>query len=265
MITAIASLYGLACSGLVANQTRIDVVADNIANSNTTGFKSWHVLFAEAIDPAAQLTEGADIARYQGVRVLEISPDLSQGILTPSEHVWHLAIDGPGFFRIRLADGTLACTRDGQFQVDADGHLVTSAGHLLDPPIALPAEATSFAINADGAILGLFETLNQTTGQVTREMREVGQISLIGFVNPEGLRRMGHSLYLPTAASGQPLEAGPDGQPWGELIGGARESSNTSLVEAMTDLVAAQRAYALSARVLQTIDESAQFANELLR
>jgi len=265
MITAIASLYGLARSGLVANQIRIDVVADNIANSNTAGFKSSYALFSEALDPAAEPTDGADIARYQGVQVIEITPDFSQGMVTPSESGWHLAIDGPGFFQIRLPDGTLAYTRDGQFQVDGNGQLVTDAGYALDPAITVPPLATSFVANADGTILGMFEASDEATGQTTREMRQVGQVSLVGFVNPEGLSRMGQSLFVATGASGAALQQRPDGQPWGELIGGATESSNTCLVAAMTDLVAAQRAYALSARVLQTIDESAQFANELVR
>jgi len=265
MITAIASLYALACSGLLANQTRLDVVADNIANSNTPGFKSSHTLFSEALDPVAEAVDGTDLGRYEGVRILEISPDLSQGMVTPSESPWHLAVDGPGFFQVRLPDGTLAYTRHGQFQMGGDGQLVTAEGYPLDPPITVPSLGTSFAVNADGVILGMFEANDEPAGQTIREMREVGRVSVVGFVNPEGLLRMGDSLFAATPASGSPLEETPDGRPWGDLIGGATESSNTSLVGSMTDLLAANRAYAISARLLQVIDESAQFANELVR
>ncbi|HUV94347.1 MAG TPA: flagellar hook-basal body complex protein [Anaerolineae bacterium] len=264
MITAIASLYALASSGLIANQTRLDVVADNIANSSTTGFKSYRALAGEALAPASEVANGEDVAPYEGVRVLDISPDLSQGMITPSESAWHLAIDGPGFFQIRLPDGTLAYTRDGQFQVDGNGQLVTATGYALDPTITVPAQATAFVVNADGVVLGMFEAADETPGQIMREMREVGRVSLVGFVNPDGLHRTGHNLLLATPASGEALAQRPNGERWADLIGGATESSNTSLVEAMTDLVAAQRAYALCVRVLQTIDESAQFANELV-
>jgi len=265
MITAIASLYRLACSGLIANQTRLDVVADNIANSSTTGFKSYRVLVGEALAPASGTADGEDVAPYEGVRLLDISPDLSQGMITPSESAWHLAIDGPGFFQIRLPDGTLAYTRDGQFQMDGNGQLITATGYALDPAITVPAQVTGIVINANGVILGVFEATDETSGQMMREIREVGRVSVVGFVNPDGLLRTGHNLLVSTPASGEALAQRSDGERWGDLIGGATESSNTSLVEAMTDLVAAQRAYALCVRVLQTIDESAQFANELFR
>jgi len=265
MITAIASLYRLACSGLTANQARLDVIADNIANSNTAAFKSNRTLFSEALDPTAEPPDEEGLVRYQGVRVLEISPDLAQGVVVPSESPWHLAIDGPGFFQVRLADGTLAYTRDGQFRIDRNAHLVTATGALLDPAITVPAEALTFAVNADGTIIGLFETTDQATGRTIVETRELGRVATVGFVNPEGLLRIGNSMFVPSEASGPALTQRPNGQPWGELIGGAIESSNTRLVDAMTDMVVAQRAYALSARVLQTIDEAAEFANQLLR
>jgi len=265
MITAIASLYRLACSGLTTNQARLDVIADNIANSNTAAFKSNRTLFSEALDPAAEPPEEEGLVRYQGARVLEISPDFSQGVVTPSESPWHLAIDGPGFFQVRLANGSLAYTRDGQFRVDRDSHLVTATGALLDPAITVPEEVLSFAVNADGTIIGVFETTDQATGRTITETRELGRIATVGFMNPEGLLRIGNSMFAPSEASGPALTQRPNGRPWGELIGGAVESSNTSLVDAMTDIVAAQRAYAISARVLQTIDEAAEFANQLIR
>ena len=265
MITAIASLFKLASSSLRANQMRLDVVADNIANSYTTGFRASRTVFGEALNSAAQPEDGVEVGRYQGVRVLEISPDVAQGILSPSESCWHLAIEGLGFFQIRTPGGSLAYTRDGRFATSSERELVTANGYRLEPPVTLPADATAFAVNADGIILGQFESFDQATGQTIIQVREVGRISLAGFINPEGLERLGQNLYGSTESSGSALQRRPDGHRWGDIVGNALEGSNAELVEAMMEMVMAQRAYQLSARVLRTVDDMAGMANELVR
>lgn len=259
MLTALSSLYKLASSGLSANQAHLDVVSNNIANANTPGFKSSHVLFTEALNAAAELPDSLDPRRYLGVRVASVSPNLNQGILSPAESPWHMAIDGTGYFQVRLPDGTLAYTRDGRFALNGSRQLVTVDGYLLEPAVTIPEGGEAFHVNPDGAILAEFGDGEE------RERREVGRITVMGFAAAERLLHVGQNLFTATPESGPAMPARPDGQPWGEIIGHAVEGSNTELVEALTDLVTAQRAYAISARVLQTFDEMAAEASNLKR
>lgn len=260
MITSLSSLYKLAASGMSANQAYLDVVSNNIANANTPGFKSSHALFAEALDAAAELPDGLDVRRYLGVRVSDVSPNLNQGSLAPSELPWHMAIDGPGYFQVRLPNGAPAYTRDGRFALDATRQLVTADGYLLEPAVTFPEGADGFHVNPDGTILAEF-----VDEEGERERREVGRVTLMGFAAAERLEHLGQNLFAATPESGPAMPLRPDGQPWGEIASRAVEGSNTELVEAMTDLVSAQRAYAVSARVLQTFDEMAQEASNLKR
>lgn len=260
MITSLSSLYKLASSGLSANQAYLDVVSNNIANATTPGFKSSHALFTEALDNATELPEELDPRRYLGVRVSDVSPDLSQGTLSAADSPWHMAIDGVGYFQVRLPDGTTAYTRDGRFAPDATGQLVTADGYVLEPAVTLPEGAEAFHVNPDGAIMAEF-----VDDQGERERTEVGRVVLAGFAAPERLNHIGQNLFTATPESGPAMPLRPDGQPWGEIISGAIEGSNTDLVEAMVDLVSAQRAYAISARVLKTFDEMAAEASNLKR
>jgi len=260
MITSLTSLFKLAASGLSANQAYLDVVSNNIANANTPGFKSSHALFSEALDDAAELPDELDPRRYLGVRVADVSPSLSQGTLSPSDSPWHMAIDGSGCFQVRLPDGTLAYTRDGRFSTSASRQLVTVDGYLLEPSVTLPEEAEAFHVNPDGTILA--EIQDEEGG---RERIEVGLVTIMGFAAAERLNHIGQNLYTATPESGPAMPLRPDGQPWGEVVSQAVESSNTELVEAMTELVSAQRAYAISARVLQTFDDMAAEASNLKR
>lgn len=260
MITSLSSLFKLASSGLSANQAYLDVVSNNIANASTPGFKSSHALFSEALDEASELPDTLDPRRYVGVRVTDISPNLNQGTLSESESPWDLAIDGQGYFQVRMPNGDLAYTRDGRFRLDGERHLVTIEGYLLEPAVTLPEDADALHVNPDGAIMGEF-----TDAAGEGERREVGRISVIGFAAPERLSHAGQNLFLPTAESGPAMPLRPDGRPWGEVAANAIEGSNTDLSEAMVDLVSAQRAYAISARVLQTFDDMASEATNLKR
>ncbi|HHX43214.1 MAG TPA: flagellar hook-basal body complex protein [Chloroflexi bacterium] len=260
MITALASSYKLAASGMRANQIHLDVVSNNIANANTPGFKSSHAYFAEALDSAAGGPDALDARRYLGVRVANTSPNLAQGTLAPSDAPWHMAIDGAGYFQIRLPDGTPAYTRDGRFALDARRRLVTVDGYLLEPAVTLPEGAQEAHVNPDGTIMAEF-----ADEQGGRERREVGRITVMGFIVPERLQHIGKNLFAATPESGAAMPQRPDGQPWGEIVAQAVEGSNTELADAMMDLVSAQRAYAVSARVLQTYDEMAAEAANLKR
>jgi flagellar basal-body rod protein FlgG len=260
MITSLSSLFKLAASGLSANQAYLDVVSNNIANANTPGFKSSHALFSEALDDAAELPDQLDPRRYLGVRVADVSPSLFQGTLSTSDSPWHMAIDGLGYFQVRLPDGTPAYTRDGRFSLNASRQLVTADGYLLEPSVTLPEGAEASHVNPDGTILAEFE---DEEGE--RERREVGRVTIMGFAAAERLNHIGQNLFTATPESGPAMPLRPDGQPWGEIVGQAIEGSNTELVEAMTDLVSAQRAYAISARVLQTFDDMAAEASDLKR
>jgi flagellar basal-body rod protein FlgG len=260
MITSLSSLYKLASSGLSANQAYLDVVSNNIANANTPGFKSSHALFSEALDAAAELPDELDPRRYLGVRVSDVSPNLNQGTLSPAESPWHMAIDGPGYFQVRLPDGTLAYTRDGRFALSAARQLTTVDGYLLEPAVTLPEEGDAFHVNPDGTILAEF-----TDEQGDGERRDVGRITIMSFAAAERLNHIGQNLFTATPESGPAMPLRPDGQPWGEIVAQAVEGSNTDLVEAMMDLVSAQRAYAVSARVLQTFDDMAAEASNLKR
>jgi len=260
MITALSSLYKLAASGLSANQAYLDVVSNNIANATTPGFKSSHAVFSEALDNAAELPEALDPSRYLGVRVADITPNLNQGTLSPSESPWDLAIDGPGYFQVRLPNGTLAYTRDGRLRLSSDRQLVTLDGYVLEPAVTLPEDANALYVNPDGTIVG-----DYVDAQGEGERREVGRITVMGFAAPERLSHAGQNLFLATAESGPAMPQRPDGQAWGEVAAHAIEASNTELVDAMVDLVSAQRAYAISARVLQTLDDMAGEATNLKR
>lgn len=260
MITSLASLFKLASSGLSANQAYLDVVSNNIANANTPGFKSSHALFTEALDAAVEPSDELGARRYLGVRVSDVSPNLNQGILSPAESPWHMAIDGPGYFQVRLSDGTLAYTRDGRFSLGAERQLATVDGYLLEPAIALPEGGEAFHVNPDGTILAEF-----TDDEGDGERRELGRISVMGFAAAGRLNHIGQNLFTATPESGPAMPLRPDGQPWGEIVSQAIEGSNTDLAEAMVDLVNAQRAYAVSARVLQTFDEMAAEASNLKR
>jgi len=260
MITSLSSLYKLAASGLSANQAYLDVVSNNIANANTPGFKSSHALFAEALDGASELPDQLDPRRYLGVRVSDVSPNLNQGTLAPSESPWHVAIDGPGYFQVRLPNGTPAYTRDGRFSLDATRQIVTAEGYLLEPAVTLPEGAEGFHVNPDGAIMAEF-----VDADGERARRQVGRMTIMGFAAAERLSHIGQNLFTATPESGPAMPLRPDGQPWAEVAAQAVEGSNTDLVEAMMDLVSAQRAYAVSARVLQTFDEMASEASNLKR
>jgi len=253
-----AALMQVAASGMLAEQFHMELLSENIANINTKGYKRTRVTFQEVLralpQPSTGTTQG-ELGRLGGVIPAGTQRLFTQGALQSSSNPWDLAIDGNGFFAIGLADGSTAYTRDGSFQIDAEGQLVTADGHLLQPPIVVPNDTETVHVNPDGSVM------IQRTGSA--ETEQIGTITLTRFANPAGLENIGHNLYQPTDSSGTPTDgqAGADG--FGEIVGQAREESNVDLSEEMTEMIVAQRAYSLAMRAVQTTDQMLALANEL--
>ncbi|GAA8411398.1 flagellar basal-body rod protein FlgG [Helicobacter pylori] len=259
------SLYS-ATSGMLAQQTHIDTTSNNIANVNTTGFKKsradFNDLFYQAMQYAGTNTSNTTLSPDGmevglGVRLSAITKMFSQGSPKETENNLDVAITGKGFFQVQLPDGTTAYTRSGNFKLDEQGNLVTSEGYLLIPQITLPEDTTQVNIGVDGTV-SVTQGL-QTTSNV------IGQITLANFVNPAGLHSMGDNLFSITNASGDAIVGNPDSQGLGKLRQGFLELSNVRLVEEMTDLITAQRAYEANSKSIQTADAMLQTVNSLKR
>ncbi|PUD31844.1 flagellar basal body rod protein FlgG [Helicobacter pylori] len=259
------SLYS-ATSGMLAQQTHIDTTSNNIANVNTTGFKKSRTDFSDLFYQAMQYAgtntsnttlspDGMEVGL--GVRPSAITKMFSQGSPKETENNLDVAITGKGFFQVQLPDGTTAYTRSGNFKLDEQGNLVTSEGYLLIPQITLPEDTTQVNIGVDGTV-SVTQGL-QTTSNV------IGQITLANFVNPAGLHSMGDNLFSITNASGDAIVGNPDSQGLGKLRQGFLELSNVRLVEEMTDLITAQRAYEANSKSIQTADAMLQTVNSLKR
>ncbi|GAA9754032.1 flagellar basal-body rod protein FlgG [Helicobacter pylori] len=259
------SLYS-ATSGMLAQQTHIDTTSNNIANVNTTGFKKsradFNDLFYQAMQYAGTNTSNTTLSPDGmevglGVRPSAITKMFSQGSPKETENNLDVAITGKGFFQVQLPDGTTAYTRSGNFKLDEQGNLVTSEGYLLIPQITLPEDTTQVNIGVDGTV-SVTQGL-QTTSNV------IGQITLANFVNQAGLHSMGDNLFSITNASGEAIVGNPDSQGLGKLRQGFLELSNVRLVEEMTDLITAQRAYEANSKSIQTADAMLQTVNSLKR
>ncbi|MGN8374685.1 flagellar basal-body rod protein FlgG [Helicobacter pylori] len=259
------SLYS-ATSGMLAQQTHIDTTSNNIANVNTTGFKKsradFNDLFYQAMQYAGTNTSNTTLSPDGmevglGVRPSAITKMFSQGSPKETENNLDVAITGKGFFQVQLPDGTTAYTRSGNFKLDEQGNLVTSEGYLLIPQITLPEDTTQVNIGVDGTV-SVTQGL-QTTSNV------IGQITLANFVNPAGLHSVGDNLFSITNASGDAIVGNPDSQGLGKLRQGFLELSNVRLVEEMTDLITAQRAYEANSKSIQTADAMLQTVNSLKR
>lgn len=259
------SLYS-ATSGMLAQQTHIDTTSNNIANVNTTGFKKsradFNDLFYQAMQYAGTNTSNTTLSPDGmevglGVRPSAITKMFSQGSPKETENNLDVAITGKGFFQVQLPDGTTAYTRSGNFKLDEQGNLVTSEGYLLIPQVTLPEDTTQVNIGVDGTV-SVTQGL-QTTSNV------IGQITLANFVNPAGLHSMGDNLFSITNASGEAIVGNPDSQGLGKLRQGFLELSNVRLVEEMTDLITAQRAYEANSKSIQTADAMLQTVNSLKR
>lgn len=260
----IRALYS-AASGMNAQQTNVDDIANNLANANTAGYKMRRTEFQDLvyqnmIQPGAasgaQTTVPVGLQIGLGARASSNEIILTQGNLTETDNPLDLGIQGNGFFQIKQADGTLSYTRDGSFQLDRNGNLVTSSGLMVDPQITIPAQATSVTIATDGTVS--YNLPGQSAAQTA------GQIQLATFQNPAGLNSLGGNLYAPTDASGQAVVGNPGGtEGLGTLMQGYQEQSNVNVVEEFINLIQSQRAYEANSKVVKAADEMYQQINNL--
>jgi flagellar basal-body rod protein FlgG len=259
----IRSLW-IAKTGMESQQTKLDAVSHNLANVGTNGFKRGSVQFEDlmyqTLRPAGsasseqtQLPTGLQVGL--GVRVVSSSRTFTQGTLQQTGNNLDVAIKGNGFFQIQLPDGTSGYTRDGSFQVDGSGALVTQNGYPVQPGITVPPNAIGLTIAADG-------TVNATLpGQTAPQ--NLGQLQLASFVNPAGLESKGQNLYGETAASGTPQSGAPNANGLGALQQGFVEGSNVNVVEELVSMIATQRAYELNSKAIQTSDQMLQRLGQL--
>jgi flagellar basal-body rod protein FlgG len=245
----------VAKTGLDAQQTRMTVISNNLANANTTGFKSDRASFQDLMyqnlrQPGAassqqtQLPSGLTVGT--GVHVVSTQKQFTEGNIQTSGNALDLAINGRGFFQVLMPDGSTAYTRDGSFQLNAQGQMVTSSGYTLQPGIQIPAAAQSITIGSDGTVSV------QVAGQTNPV--QVGTLTLTDFINPAGLQSNGQNLYTETASSGPAQQAAPGLSGMGTLQQGATESSNVNVVEQLVDMIETQRAYEMNSKAISTVD-----------
>jgi len=260
------ALY-IASTGMAAQERNVEVISNNIANMRTTGFKRQRAEFQDLMyqnlrrvgtntsDQGTKLPIGLDIGA--GVKTTGTPRIMSQGNLLPTEKELDVAIRGEGFFRILLPDNRTAYSRAGSFEMDADGRLVTPEGYLVDPAITFPQNASNISINQQGEVSALLP--GQTASTV------LGQLQLARFVNKNGLEAIGDNLYLETAASGAPQVGNPGSEGMGNLLQNQLEQANVNAVTEISDLIAAQRAYSMNAKVVTAADEMLQATAQMMR
>ena len=255
-----------AATGMLAKQLDMDVIANNLANVNSAGFKKSRVDFQDLMYQTIR-TAGSTVAQGSkvptgiqvglGTRAAAIQKVFSQGDFIQTENPLDLVIEGDGFFQVLLPDGSTAYTRTGAFKVDSEGRVVTSDGFVMEPELAVPANAVDISIGTDGTV-----TI-QVAGENTPT--ELGQIQLARFLNPGGLMSIGRNLYKPTAASGDPAAGTPGLEGIGTIAQKFLEMSNVKVVEEMVNMIIAQRAYEVNSKAIQTSDEMLAAANNLRR
>ena len=247
----------IAATGMAAQQMRVATISNNLANMSTTGYDARRAEFADlhyqqvaragtvnAVDGTV-LPTGVQLGL--GVRPSAVSVILSQGSLTATNGDLDIAIDGKGYLEVRLPSGQSAYTRDGALKRSADGQIVTSDGFPVQPDITIPPDARSITINAQGEVFAFFQN--------TARAQPIGQITLAGFTNTEGLEAIGSNLFTETEASGPPLSATPGQDGLGTLRQGYLEDSSVDPVRELTELIAAQRGYELNAKVITAADQ----------
>ena len=259
-----ASMW-VAKTGLDAQQTRLNVISNNLANVNTTGFKRDRAMFEDLLyqnirqaGGQTSLTTQAPTGLMQGTgtRIIATEKSHAQGNMINTQNALDIAINGEGFFQITQADGTTAYSRDGSFKLSSTGQLVTSTGQPLAPAIVIPANASSITIGEDGIV-----SVELFAGGGAQQL---GQIQTARFINPPGLTPLGGNLYKETVASGAPQLLNPGTQAAGTLRQGMLESSNVNVVEEMVNMIETQRAYEINSKAISAADGMLRFLNNNL-
>lgn len=256
-----------AAAGMNCQQMNVDVISNNLANVNTAGFKRSRADFQDLLyqnlraagtmsNAGAEYPVGSEVGL--GARIVTTEKSFQQGDFRETGNPLDLVIEGDGFFQVTMPNGSIGYTRAGSFKVDSQGRLCTSEGWLLSPEVTVPAAAVEVTVGGDGTV----SILNGETGQT----EDLGTpVELARFANPAGLRSAGHSMFLPTPASGDPITGAPGSLGLGAINQGFLEMSNVSVVEEMVNLIAGQRAYEVSSKAIQASDEMLQMANNVKR
>ncbi len=255
----------IAATGMLAQQTNVEVIANNLANMNTTGFKEQRAEFEDLLyqnisQPGANSSDSgtllpSGIQLGAGVRTAAVYRVTTQGDFKQTDNPLDIAVNGPGFFRVQQPDGTDAFTRAGNFGLSPEGQIVTDQGYTVSPGIAIPANALSIAVNAQGQVSAT--VAGQTAPQI------LGTLELTRFANEAGLQAVGNNLYLETPASGSPQAGVPGSAGYGTLQQKFLETSNVNAVEEITSLITAQRAYEMNSKVVTAADQMLQAASHL--
>ncbi|MDB4917743.1 MAG: flgG [Gemmatimonadetes bacterium] len=254
-----------AATGMMAQQTRTEVIANNLANVNTTGFKRSRAQFEDLLYQNLQgpsVIGGADansagaIQVGRGTHLAGIMRENAQGSLESTGRPLDVAIEGEGYFQVQTPSGGTAYTRDGGFQISDQGVLTTNQGNQVIPGIKIPSDATQISISRTGVV---------SYTKSGKETVELGRIEIARFSNPSGLQAEGSNLFTETPASGQAIAGFPGDESMGLLLQGSLEGSNVEVVQEMVDMISAQRAYELNSKAVKATDEMSQVANELVR
>jgi flagellar basal-body rod protein FlgG len=252
-------------TGLSAQNTRLTTISNNLANAATVGFKRDDAQFEDLLyqirsQPGAASSQDSQVPSGiqlgTGVRVVGTTKQFTQGSVQVTEKPLDMAISGRGFFQVLQADGSTAYSRNGQFQLNTDGQIVTPGGLQLQPSITIPQDAQSVTISKDGIV----EV--QLVGQPAPQ--QLGQIQLADFINPTGLQAIGSNLYVETASSGSPQQGQPGSSGYGSVEQNSLESSNVDVVEEMVNMITTQRTYEMNSKVIKTADEMLQFITQTL-
>lgn len=257
------SLY-IAKTGMDSSQFRLDVVSNNLANVNTTGFKKSRAVFEDLMyqvlrQPGSQSANNTQVPTglMVGTGAAPVATDrmFQQGNTQQTENPLDVAINGRGFLRFQMPDGTIGYSRDGNLKLDSEGRIVNSNGYLLDPPITVPSNSTKLTISQNGLV--------QTSVPGSTAASDLGTIQLADFVNPQGLESVGQNLFLETAASGGPVMGDPGANGIGTVMQGYVEASNVNVTEELINMIQAQRSYELNSRGVKTSDEMLQRLSQL--
>lgn len=255
----------IAKTGVDAQQKRMAVISNNLANVNTNGFKRGRAIFEDLLyqnirqvgGQTSQDTQSpSGVSLGAGVRTVATQKMHTQGNVVNTGNNLDMAIQGRGFFQITMPDGTTAYTRDGSFQTDAQGQLVTSNGYAMSPSISIPANTSSISISGDGVVEAVVAGSSTPT--------TIGTLQLADFINPAGLEAIGENLYRESVSSGSPQTAAPATSGLGSVTQGFVESSNVNVVEELVNMIEAQRAYEMNSKAISATDDMLKFASQQL-
>jgi flagellar basal-body rod protein FlgG len=255
-----------AAAGMAVQQYNMDTISNNLANVNTSGYKKARAEFQDLLyqtinlagtssSTSTNLPTGIQVGH--GSKLQSLQRQYSTGNLRSTGSNYDMAIEGDGFFQLTQPDGTLAYTRDGSFTLDQNGNMVNSSGYNLTPQVTIPQDATSVTIAQDGTV--------SVTQAGQNQPQQVGQLTLVHFINPSGLNQLGRNIVQPTLASGDPIEGTPGQDGLGTIQQGFLEVSNVDVAEEMVNMIIGQRAYEANSKTIQTIDQMLQLVTNLKR